>query len=120
MRIAPRVVVALGLMVAVAGCGSGTATPSVSPSASIADCAPGASCQVGPNGLPVGFVRLADVDPSILQEMRYTTAHNFVGTPIAGYDAADCWVTAQTADALKGIQQKARAKGYTLKVYDCY
>ena len=105
---------------AVVGCGSGTATPSVSPSASATDCAPGASCQTGPNGLPVGFVRLADVDPSILQEMRYTTAHNFVGTPIAGYDAADCWVTAQTADALKGIQQQARAKGYTLKVYDCY
>ena len=34
---------------------------------------------------PAGFVDLSDVDPTILTDIRYYTAHNFVGRPIAGY-----------------------------------
>lgn len=70
--------------------------------------------------LPDDFVRLADVDPSIVQEMRYATDHNFIGSPITGYEAPDCWVTWATAAALAQVQEQVRAQGYTVKVYDCY
>lgn len=83
-------------------------------------CAPGADCTTGADGLPPDFVRLADVDATIPQEMRYAADHNFVGSPITGYDAASCWMTRQAADALTRAQAAAVAQGYTLKIYDCY
>lgn len=36
--------------------------------------------------IPAGFVNILDVDPTIIVEMRYATMHNFVGSPIIGYD----------------------------------
>lgn len=70
--------------------------------------------------LPADFVRLANAVPSIPQEMRYAGDHNFIGHPIAGYQASDCWVTAPTAGALARVQEHVNAQGYTLKIYDCY
>ncbi len=40
--------------------------------------------------LPRGFVYLRDVDPTIVQDIRYAGSHNFVGRPIKGYLAAEC------------------------------
>jgi D-alanyl-D-alanine dipeptidase len=37
--------------------------------------------------LPGGFVYLRDVDPSIIQDIRYASSNNFVGRPLAGYGA---------------------------------
>ena len=34
--------------------------------------------------LPAGFVYLRDIDPTIIQDMRYAGANNFVGRPLAG------------------------------------
>jgi D-alanyl-D-alanine dipeptidase len=76
-----------------------------------------ASAQTAPPG---AFVSLADVDPSIVIEMRYRTAHNFVGRRIPGYREDVCILTRQAADALRRVQASVRARGYTLKVYDCY
>ncbi|HTA39533.1 MAG TPA: hypothetical protein VK760_10665, partial [Candidatus Acidoferrales bacterium] len=39
---------------------------------------------------PPGFVYLRDVAPSIVQDIRYAGYHNFLGRPVAGYDAAEC------------------------------
>lgn len=36
--------------------------------------------------IPDGFVNVLDVVPNIIVEMRYYTMHNFVGSPIIGYD----------------------------------
>ncbi|NBE56528.1 M15 family metallopeptidase [Streptomyces boluensis] len=69
---------------------------------------------------PDEFVALRDVDPTILQEIRYTTAHNFVGEPIDGYLKPMCVLTEPAAKALHKAQRKLLAKGYSLKVYDCY
>ncbi|WTD01607.1 M15 family metallopeptidase [Streptomyces albidoflavus] len=69
---------------------------------------------------PRGFVALSDVAPTILQEIRYTTPHNFVGEPIDGYRQPMCVVTRPTAEALKRAQRGLLRKGYSLKVYDCY
>jgi zinc D-Ala-D-Ala dipeptidase len=69
---------------------------------------------------PSSFVALDDVDPTILQDVRYATAYNFVGRPIDGYREPVCILTRRAARALKRAQGELRDKGYTLKVYDCY
>ena len=74
----------------------------------------------GAQNAPSRFVSLHDEAPSVAIEMRYLTAHNFIGRPIKGYRDPLCIVTRETADALFAVQEAVRAKGYTLKVYDCY
>ena len=72
-------------------------------------------------GAPEGrFVSLADVDPSIVIEMRYLTRHNFLGRRVPGYRENVCLLTREAAEALKRVQAEVRPRGYTLKVYDCY
>ena len=69
---------------------------------------------------PAEFVALSDVDPTILQEMRYFTPHNFVGVRIDGYEQPLCILTRPAAESLHKAQVTLRAQGYSLKVYDCY
>ncbi|MFK8910440.1 M15 family metallopeptidase [Streptomyces sp. YS-3] len=69
---------------------------------------------------PAEFVALATVDPTIIQEMRYITPHNFVGRPIDGYRQPVCILTRHAAQALHRAQLKLLREGYSLKVYDCY
>jgi D-alanyl-D-alanine dipeptidase len=70
--------------------------------------------------LPDGFVYLRDVDPSIVQDMRYASANNFTGAPLPGYGAAECVLRADAAQALKRVQTSLAGSGVSLKVYDCY
>jgi D-alanyl-D-alanine dipeptidase len=70
--------------------------------------------------LPPGFVRLAQVTDEIRQEIRYAGAHNFVGHPIAGYGAPECWLRREAADALALVARDLAATGWRLVVYDCY
>ncbi|MBT2386035.1 M15 family metallopeptidase [Streptomyces sp. ISL-11] len=69
---------------------------------------------------PKGFVALSDVDPTIVQEMRYATAHNFTGHRVDGYRRPVCLLTRPAAKALRAAQRVVLRRGYTLKVYDCY
>jgi zinc D-Ala-D-Ala dipeptidase len=69
---------------------------------------------------PASFVALDDVDPSILQDMRYRTKYNFIGRRIDGYRRPVCILERRAARALKRAQNDLRRRGYTLKVYDCY
>ena len=68
----------------------------------------------------VGFVPLADVDATILQDMRYATKYNFVGRRIDGYRDPACILHRRAAKALRRAQNRVNEQGYTLKVYDCY
>ncbi|WP_370946423.1 M15 family metallopeptidase [Amycolatopsis sp. cg5] len=70
--------------------------------------------------LPTGFVHLRDIDPTIIQEMRYAGQHNFVGRPVDGYLRPTCILTRPAALALHEAQKRVLRQGYTLKVYDCY
>jgi D-alanyl-D-alanine dipeptidase len=70
--------------------------------------------------MPKDFVYLADVDPTIAQDMRYAGSDNFTSHSVPGYDAPECVLVRQAAEALKRVQAAVRAKGLTLKVYDCY
>ncbi|MCI4065930.1 M15 family metallopeptidase [Micromonospora sp. R77] len=69
---------------------------------------------------PADFVVLTDVDPRIRADIRYATAHNFVGRPVAGYTEPLCLLTRAAAEALRRVQSAALAEGRGLKVYDCY
>jgi D-alanyl-D-alanine dipeptidase len=79
-----------------------------------------ASADVQKQAPPGAFVSLHDVDPSIIIEMRYFTAHDFMGRRVPGYREPLCILTRQAAEALARAQKEVRAEGYSLKVYDCY
>ncbi len=70
--------------------------------------------------LPGDFVFLREVDPTIIQDIRYATANNFVGRRLNGYDAGECIVTRSVAAALRRVQQDLTPQGLSLKMYDCY
>jgi D-alanyl-D-alanine dipeptidase len=72
------------------------------------------------SALPRGFVYLRDVDPTIVQDIRYAGSHNFVGRPIRGYLAAECILSAAAANALKAVQRMLAEKKLSLIVWDCY
>ncbi|MGC2114153.1 MAG: M15 family metallopeptidase, partial [Pseudolabrys sp.] len=70
--------------------------------------------------LPPGFVYLRDVDNTIAQDIRYATADNFTGRPLPGYNAAECVLRREAAEALKRVQADLAKENLGLKVYDCY
>ena len=63
---------------------------------------------------------MRDVDPTIIQDIRYAGSHNFVGRPIRGYLAAECILSAAAANALKSLQGMLAEKKLSLIVWDCY
>lgn len=70
--------------------------------------------------LPEGFVYLKDIDPTILQEVRYAGFHNFVGRPIPSYNAPIIIAAEAVAIRLKVVQAELLPFRLTLKVYDAY
>jgi D-alanyl-D-alanine dipeptidase len=70
--------------------------------------------------LPPGFVYLHDIDPTIMQDMRYATTDNFTGHPLPGYGAGECVLRREAAEALKRVQADLAQENLSLKVYDCY
>ena len=74
----------------------------------------------GPPALPPGFVYLRDIAPTILQDMRYATRNNFTGQILPGYQASECILRMQVAQALLKVQTALEVQGVGLKVYDCY
>lgn len=71
-------------------------------------------------GLPAGFVRLADIAPAIYQDIRYATPFNFTGRIVPGYERGQCITRDFVAKALARAQARLAADGFSLKVYDCY
>lgn len=66
------------------------------------------------------LVHLRDIDPSILQDIRYAGPNNFTGQPVAGYAAPECLLLPDVAKALSRVQDQLRQRKLSLKVYDCY
>ena len=83
-----------------------------------AGCLAGAAAQAPK--LPAGFVYLRDIDPTIIQDMRYAGANNFVGRPLKGYQAAECVVKREVGALLKSVQEELALQGLSLKMFDCY
>src|SRR5689334_9090392 len=70
--------------------------------------------------LPPGFVYLRDIDPTIVQDIRYATSDNFTGHPLPGYGAGECILRREAAEALRRVQAELAPEKLSLKVYDCY
>ncbi|MFI5910583.1 M15 family metallopeptidase [Dactylosporangium sp. NPDC051541] len=124
-----RVLIGLVVLLLLGACGApgrvvARASAPVNPSSN-APAGPGPGAVLSPSPapavpLPPGFVALEEVDPSILADVRYATGHNFVGRVVAGYLRPRCLLTRVAAEALREVQRRASAAGYSLKVYDCY
>jgi D-alanyl-D-alanine dipeptidase len=69
---------------------------------------------------PRSFVDAATIAPGLALEMRYAGSNNFVGRPIAGYDAPVCLLTRRAATALAAVEADLARFGLGLKVFDCY
>ena len=67
-----------------------------------------------------GFVRLAEVVPDVILEMRYYSTYNFIGARIDGYEAPVAWLTRETAEALRPVSDALADQGYRLKIFDAY
>jgi D-alanyl-D-alanine dipeptidase len=72
------------------------------------------------HGMPEAFVYLREVAPAIAQEIRYATADNFTGRPLPGYQAGECVLRREVAQALARVQANLTPQHLRLKVYDCY
>ncbi|MGO3931243.1 M15 family metallopeptidase [Rhodopseudomonas pseudopalustris] len=70
--------------------------------------------------LPDDFVYLRDLDPGIRQDIRYAGVNNFVGRPLAGYDANECIVKRSVGLALQNVQRELAQQRLSLKMLDCY
>ncbi|QXQ08036.1 M15 family metallopeptidase [Sphingosinicellaceae bacterium] len=64
------------------------------------------------------LVTLADVVPGIRVDIRYATAHNFMGFPV--YDRAGAYARPSVAAALARVQATLSTQGYGLVVHDAY
>ena len=69
---------------------------------------------------PSGFVVLSDLVPDVIQEIRYHSTYNFVGSRIDGYEEPCAIMTKEAARALKIVAGEMAAWGFRLKVFDAY
>jgi D-alanyl-D-alanine dipeptidase len=60
------------------------------------------------------------VEPTIIVDAKYSTADNFTGAPLPGYEANRALLRREAAAALARVQKRARAEGVALKVFDAY
>ena len=78
------------------------------------------AASAGAQTLPGGFVYLGEVDPTILQDIRYAGRNNFIGRPLAGYGAAECVVKRDVGLALRRVQAELASQKLSLRMLDCY
>ena len=71
-------------------------------------------------GLPDGFVRVTDMAPDVLLDIRYHGAFNFVGDRVDGYAAPVAILSRPAAAALARAAATAREQGFLLRIFDAY
>ena len=84
---------------------------------SIVCVAQGPPKETGPFRTP-DLVELVKLDPSIRLDVRYATRNNFVGKAV--YKQARAFLQRPAAEALVRVNQRLRAEGYGLVVFDGY
>lgn len=70
--------------------------------------------------LPDGFVYVDEAIPDIQVELRYATAHNFVGRPVDGYQGRRAILSQPATAALAKVQAELQPFGLGLKIFDAY
>ena len=66
------------------------------------------------------FVKVPDVIPDVILEIRYHSTYNFVGQRIEGYMSPMAYLTWQAADSLKVVSDELKELGYRIKIWDAY
>ncbi len=66
------------------------------------------------------FIEIHETSETIIKEIRYAGADNFLGKKVDGYLEPKCYLTSTAAKALSRVQEKLLASSYSLKVFDCY
>jgi D-alanyl-D-alanine dipeptidase len=64
------------------------------------------------------WLELITLDSTIVLDLKYATEDNFVKTKM--YDCPRCFLRPAAAKALLKAHQSLKAKGYRLKMFDCY
>ncbi len=64
------------------------------------------------------WLDIADLDASILMDLKYATTDNFVKSQM--YECGRCFLRPEVAQAIVKIHQDLKSKGYGLKMFDCY
>lgn len=70
--------------------------------------------------LPEDFVYLSDIDPTIIESVRYATIENFTGKIVDGYKNSRIVLTKIAAEAVKAAQKILQNEGFSMVVYDGY
>ncbi len=70
--------------------------------------------------LPEGFVFLSDVDPTVIENVRYYGPENFLEKQVPGYAVNRIICTEKAAIALKKVHDALKKQGFNLVVYDGY
>jgi len=65
-----------------------------------------------------GLVRVQDIDPDIVVELRYATENNFTGRIVYPHDV--CVLRESTAIKLANANRELMEMGYRIKVWDAY
>ena len=64
------------------------------------------------------FVRLKDLSPDFVYELKYATPDNFLKQAV--YDCGECYLSKSTAEALVKANEAFKQLGYRIKLFDCY
>jgi zinc D-Ala-D-Ala dipeptidase len=64
------------------------------------------------------LVELVRLDPTLRLDIRYATSDNFLGRPV--YKEARAFLQRPAAEALVRVNQKVKAEGYGLVIFDGY
>ena len=68
---------------------------------------------------PAGWVNIAELDPTVKQEIRYATDNNFTKSQL--YDCPACYFRTVVGNAIVKVHKDLQAQGYGgLKMFDCY
>jgi zinc D-Ala-D-Ala dipeptidase len=68
---------------------------------------------------PPKLIRVRDVIPDVVEDLRYATPDNFMKKKVYP-DNAQCYLRKESLERLAVAAERLRAQGYRLKLYDCY
>ncbi len=103
------------LVAAAVGCASGALPPKTVPPINTAERAVAED-----RAADSLLVDLNVLDSSFIIDMRYTTANNFTGASLPGYEANRAYLRREAANALVGVERALATRGLGLKILDAY
>ena len=70
--------------------------------------------------LPEGFIKLNDIDNTIIVDLKYSTKSNFTGKTVRGYKSNTAILSNEASNALINAQKDFKKLGYCLILFDAY